>query len=50
MPKEYIFEFPGTKEEFLNNLNRFEHYESYSGNKLYYRSPKYMFKADAIVT
>ena len=36
MPKEYIFEFPGTKEEFLNNLNRFEHNESYSGNKFYY--------------
>ena len=36
MPKEYTFEFPGTKEEFLNNLNRFEHNESYSGNKFYY--------------
>ena len=36
MPKEYIFEFPGTKEEFLDNLNRFEHNESYSGNKFYY--------------
>lgn len=36
MSKEYIFEFPGTKEEFLNNLNRFERNESYSGNKFYY--------------
>ena len=36
MSKEYIFEFPGTKEEFLNNLNRFAHNEAYSGDKFYY--------------
>ena len=36
MSKEYIFEFPGTKEEFLNNLNRFTHNEAYSGDRFYY--------------
>ena len=36
MSKEYIFEFPGTKEEFLNNLNRFAHNEAYSGDRFYY--------------
>lgn len=36
MSKEYIFEFPGTKEEFLNKLNRFTHNEAYSGNRFYY--------------
>ena len=36
MSKEYTFEFPGTKEEFLNNLNRFAHNEAYSGDKFYY--------------
>ena len=36
MPQEYIFEFSGTKEDFLNNLNRFGHNASYSDGTCYY--------------
>lgn len=36
MSKEYVFEFPGTKEDFLNSLNRFSHHASYSGATIYY--------------
>ena len=36
MSKEYMFEFPGTKEDFLNRLNRFSHTASYSSGKFYY--------------
>ena len=36
MSKEYMFEFPGTKEDFMNSLNRFSHSASYSGGKFYY--------------
>lgn len=36
MSKEYIFEFSGTKEDFLNSLNRFNHNSSYSGDTFYY--------------
>lgn len=36
MSKEYIFEFPGTKEDLLNILNRFRHADSYSGGTYYY--------------
>lgn len=33
---EYTFVFPGTKEDFLNSLNRFNHNTSYSGDTFYY--------------
>ena len=36
MSKEYVFEFPGTKEDFLNSLNRFSHNASYSSGTFYY--------------
>lgn len=36
MVKEYVFEFSGTKEDFLNGLNRFSHDTSYSGDTFYY--------------
>lgn len=36
MSKAYIFEFSGTKEDFLNSLNRFSHNTSYSGDTFYY--------------
>ena len=36
MSKEYIFEFTGTKEDFMNSLNRFSHNDSYSGGTFYY--------------
>ena len=36
MSKEYVFEFPGTKEDFLNCLNRFSHNASYSSGTFYY--------------
>ena len=34
--KEYVFEFSGTKEEFLNNLNRFSHDTTCSRGTFYY--------------
>ena len=36
MSKEYIFEFTGTKEDFINILNRFNHNTSYSSGTFYY--------------
>lgn len=36
MSQEYVFEFSGTKEAFLNSLNRFSHNFSYSNGTLYY--------------
>lgn len=36
MSKEYIFEFPGTREDLLNSLNRFSHTASYSSDTFYY--------------
>ena len=36
MSKEYMFEFPGTKEDFMNSLNRFSHNASYSSGTFYY--------------
>lgn len=36
MSKEYMFEFPGTKEDFMNSLNRFSHNASYSSGIFYY--------------
>ena len=36
MAKEYIFEFSGTKKDFLNSLNRFNHNVSYSSGTFYY--------------
>lgn len=36
MSKEYIFEFSGTKEEFLNILNRSPKYDYYSGYYFYF--------------
>lgn len=36
MSKEYVFEFLGTKEDFLNSLNQVIHKASYSGVKYYY--------------
>ena len=37
MSKEYIFEFAGTKEDFINILNRFNHNTSkYSSETFYY--------------
>ena len=36
MSKEYIFEFTGTKEDFINTLNRFNHNTSYSNGTFYY--------------
>lgn len=36
MAKEYVFEFSGTKEDFLNHLKRFHHNVSYSGGSFYY--------------
>ena len=36
MSKKYIFEFPGTREDLLNRLNRFNHSASYSRGTLYY--------------
>lgn len=36
MSREYAFEFPGTKEDLLNSLNRFHHNTSYSGDTFYY--------------
>lgn len=36
MSKEYVFEFSGTKEELLNNLNRLSHNPTYSSGTFYY--------------
>lgn len=36
MSKEYMFEFPGTKEDLLNRLNRLSHNASYSSGTFYY--------------
>ena len=36
MSKEYVFEFPGTKEDFMNSLNRFSHNASYFSGTFYY--------------
>ena len=36
MSREYIFEFPGTKDDFLNSLHRFNHSESYSSGTFFY--------------
>ena len=36
MSKEYMFEFPGTKEDFMNSLNQFSHNASYSSGTFYY--------------
>lgn len=36
MSKEYMFEFTGTKEDFINILNRFSHNASYSNGTFYY--------------
>ncbi len=36
MSKEYVFEFSGTKEDFLNRLNRFSHNDSNSSGTFYY--------------
>ncbi|MBR2342856.1 MAG: hypothetical protein IKA64_01220 [Clostridia bacterium] len=36
MSKKYMFEFAGTKKDFINNLNRFSHNDSYSGGTFYY--------------
>ena len=43
MSKEYMFEFPGTKEDFMNSLNRFSHNASYSSGTFYY-SDDYIVK------
>ena len=36
MSKTYAFEFLGTKADFLNSLNRFNHNTTYSGSTFYY--------------
>ena len=36
MSKEYMFEFNGTKQDFMNRLNRFSHNNSHSGGTIYY--------------
>ncbi len=36
MPKEYVFEFLGEKEEFLNILNSYPNNTSYNDDKFYY--------------
>lgn len=36
MSKEYMFEFPGTRKDFMNTLNRFSHNDSYSSGTFYY--------------
>lgn len=36
MSKEYVFEFSGTKEDFLNILNSFPNYAYYSGKFFYF--------------
>lgn len=36
MSKEYVFEFPGTKKDFLNILNRSPNHDYYSGNYFYF--------------
>lgn len=36
MSKEYMFEFPGTKEDLLNRLKRLNHNASYSSGTFYY--------------
>ena len=36
MPKVYVFEFRGTKEEFLNNLNQFRNNTTYADGTFYY--------------
>ena len=36
MPKMYVFEFRGTKEEFLNNLNQFSNNTTYADGTFYY--------------
>ena len=36
MSKKYTFEFPGTREDFLNSLKRFAHNASYADGTFYY--------------
>lgn len=36
MSKEYVFEFNGTKEEFIKKLDFYPNNSSYNGNKFYY--------------
>ena len=36
MSQEYVFVFPGTKEDFMNSLNRFGHNASYSSGTFFY--------------
>ena len=36
MEKEYVFEFPGTKEDFMENLKTFRHYISFTDEEFYY--------------
>ena len=36
MEKEYVFEFPGTKEDFMENLKAFPHNTSFDGEAFYY--------------
>ena len=36
MTKEHVFEFNGTKEEFLSGFNRFGHHAAYSDETIYY--------------
>ena len=36
MSKEYMFEFPGTKEDLMNSLDRFSHHASNSRGTFYY--------------
>lgn len=36
MLQEYVFEFPGAKEDFLNSLNRFSHNPSYSNGTFFF--------------
>ncbi len=36
MSKEYMFEFSGTKEDFMDSLKRFSHNASYSSGTFYY--------------
>lgn len=36
MEKEYVFEFPGTKEDFMENLKSFRHYISFTDEEFYY--------------
>ena len=42
MEKEYVFVFPGTKDEFVDSLMRFHHRDTYSG-------AQYIYFADYIV-